>query len=155
MGVEIERKFLVKEELWNELIKPVPLYLKQAFVAQQDMTVVRIREYTDSAKLTIKGKTTGISKLEFEYAIPLADAQVLINELGGPVIEKDRFHIQYKGQLWEVDVFYGDNEVLIVAEAELDSENQLLELPNCIKKEVSHDPRYFNSNLQLHPFKNW
>ena len=71
------------------------------------------------------------------------------------MIEKDRFHIQYKGQLWEVDVFYGDNEGLIVAEAELDSENQLLELPTWIKEEVSHDPRYFNSNLQLHPFKNW
>ena len=60
MGIEIERKFLVKKDLWDELIKPVPLYIKQAFVAQQDMTVVRVREYTDSAKLTIKGKTTGI-----------------------------------------------------------------------------------------------
>lgn len=155
MGVEIERKFLVKIADWEKLQKPKPLYLKQAYIAEQHLKVVRVRIKDEQGLLTIKGKSEGIKRLEFEYEIPLADAQSLINNLGGPVIEKDRYEINHKGFIWEVDVFHGDNDGLIVAEIELSSENIEFELPNWIATEVSDDPKYYNSNLQLNPYKNW
>ncbi len=155
MGVEIERKFLVKALEWEALTKPNPNYLKQAFIAEEDLKVVRVRIYNGKGLLTIKGKSEGIKRLEFEYEIPLEDAQSLIQNLGGPVIEKDRFVIPQGELKWEVDVFYGKNEGLIVAEIELDSESAQFKKPNWVGEEVSDDPRYFNSSLQKHPFKAW
>lgn len=155
MASEIERKFLVKKSIWDKLPKPSPSYLKQAYIAQEDLKVVRVRVKNNQGILTIKGKTNGISRLEFEYEIPLSDAAEMIDKLGGPVIEKDRFEINYEGNVWEVDVFYGENEGLIVAEIELASENSKFTIPNWIGKEVSDDPRYFNYSLQEKPFLTW
>ena len=155
MSFEIERKFLVKPLEWEALTKPKPNYLKQAFIAEEDLKVVRVRIYNGKGLLTIKGKSEGIKRLEFEYEIPLEDAQSLIQNLGGPVIEKDRFVIPQGDLNWEIDVFYGENEGLIVAEIELDSESAQFDKPNWIGEEVSDDPRYFNSSLQKHPYKAW
>lgn len=155
MGVEIERKFLVDPSKWHEVEKPKPAYLKQAYIAQENLKVVRVRVYKDKGIITIKGPNNGIKRLEFEYEIPVVDAQSLIDNLGGPVIEKDRFVITHGGFSWEVDIFYGDNEGLIVAEIELEDEFTSFDLPNWIGEEVSSDPRYYNSNLQTAPFKTW
>lgn len=155
MAFEIERKFLVDPKKWEALNKPNPNYLKQAFIAQEDKKVVRVRITNDMALLTIKGQTHGVSRLEFEYEIPKDDAKELISNLGGPVIEKDRYEISVGNHIWEVDVFYGDNEGLVVAEIELGSENEAFQLPDWVSGEVSGDARYYNSNLQKIPFKSW
>ena len=155
MASEIERKFLVDKESWSTLKKPQPNHIKQAFILKDDKKVTRIRITSNKALLTIKGKSQGISRLEFEYEIPKEDAEEMISNLGGNLIEKDRFEIIVGKHTWEVDVFYGDNEGLIVAEIELDSENEHFDIPNWVVQEVSDDPRYFNSNLESNPFKNW
>ena len=155
MASEIERKFLVDKESWNSLKKPQPKYIKQAFILKDDKKVTRIRITSSKALLTIKGKSNGISRLEFEYEIPMQDAEEMISNLGGNIIEKDRFEIKNQNHTWEVDVFYGENEGLIVAEIELDSEDESFDKPIWIAKEVSDDVRYFNSNLESNPYSKW
>lgn len=155
MATEIERKFLIKTKEWNALKKPKAMYCLQAYVAFQDLKVVRARVIDDKGFLTIKGKTNGISRLEFEYEIPKKEATEMIEKLGNGSIEKDRFIIPQGDLNWEVDVFYGDNEGLIVAEIELPNENTSFELPNWIGEEVSDQPKYYNVNLLKSPFKNW
>jgi adenylate cyclase len=117
---------------------------------------VRVRIAGEQGFLTIKGKTQGISRLEFEYEIPLADAHTLLTELcEKPLIEKYRYLLDYEGFTWEIDEFLGDNAGLIVAEIELKSENQAFVQPDWLGEEVSHDPRYLNANLIRNPYKNW
>jgi CYTH domain-containing protein len=154
MGTEIERKFLVTGEAWRSL-GPKTLY-RQGYLPSQDPTTVRVRIVDQQAYLTIKGQNTGLSRLEFEYAIPLADAQALLENLcRSPLIEKYRYRIPWRGFLWEVDEFLGENAGLILAEVELESETQNPPLPDWLGPEVSHDPRYYNSNLAQHPFRTW
>lgn len=155
MALEIEKKFLVNKELWDAIEKPNAIFIKQAFVLQQDKKVARARIKADKAYLTIKGKSKGISRLEFEYEIPISDAEEMISELSGPSIEKDRYEIKFESHLWEVDVFFGENEGLIVAEIELTAEDEFFEKPGWVGEEVSDDPRYFNSNLENNPFSQW
>ena len=155
MASEIERKFLVKSKEWFSFKKPKPLFIKQAFVLQQDKKVLRARIKADKAFLTIKGKSSGVSRMEFEYEIPIEDAEEMISQMSGPTIEKERYEIPFANHLWEVDVFYGENEGLIVAEIELLTETEFFEKPNWVGAEVSYDPRYFNSNLEHHPFNQW
>lgn len=155
MASEIERKFLVNRDLWDAIEKPKAIFIKQAFVLQQDKKVARARIKADKAYLTIKGKSKGISRLEFEYEIPISDAEEMISELAGPSIEKDRYEISFERHLWEVDVFFGENEGLIVAEIELTAEDEVFEKPEWVGEEVSDDSRYFNSNLENHPFSQW
>lgn len=155
MAKEIEKKFLVDIDKWNQLEKPKPTYLKQAYIVEQDLKVVRVRIKEDEALLTIKGPNKGIERLEFEYSIPKSDAIEMIDQFGGPVIEKDRFIFQFGKHSWEIDVFYGDNEGLIVAEVELSSSDEKVIKPDFIGQEVSNDPKYYNSSLQANPLKNW
>jgi adenylate cyclase len=118
--------------------------------------VVRIRIFGKKAFITIKGITVGATRTEFEYEIPAKDAEILLNELClKPTIKKYRYRIPYKGFIWEVDEFLGENKGLIMAEIELESEDQAFEIPEWIGKEVTHDPRYFNSNLIEHPYNMW
>lgn len=154
MAIEIERKFLVKGEDWRFL--GTGRIYRQGYISTIRGIAVRVRIAGDRAYLTIKGKTQGITRQEFEYPIPLDDAEILLNSLcDRPLIEKTRYAIQLGNLLWEVDEFFGDNEGLILAEVELTDEDQKIELPTWIDREVTSDPRYYNVNLVKHPYKNW
>jgi CYTH domain-containing protein len=145
--MEIERKFLVKEQLWQGIEKPSPSRIVQAYLVNSAEKTVRIRIKGTKGFLTIKGPTQGISRAEFEYEIPLKDADELISTFAEKVIEKFRYEISFKNHLWEVDVFTGKLEGLYLAEIELNSEDEHFELPDWVGEEVSTDPNYYNSNL--------
>jgi adenylate cyclase len=154
MANEIERKFLVIGHEWKSLAVGVPY--RQGYLSTVKERTVRVRTVGDRGMLTIKGITTDVSRLEFEYEIPLADANRMLDELcERPLIEKTRYTIRIGPLTWEVDEFTGDNRGLIVAEVELSSADQPLVRPPWIGEEVSHDPRYFNSNLVRHPYTTW
>ncbi|MBC3830334.1 CYTH domain-containing protein [Undibacterium amnicola] len=154
MGIEIERKFLVVSDEWKRLAEPV--FMRQGYICSLPGRVVRVRIEADSAMLTMKGKSSGISRGEWEYAIPLMDAEELLRNLcEQPLIEKKRYRIAIDGLVWEVDEFLGDNAGLIIAEVELLSEEQSVILPNWVGEEVSHDHRYANANLFKHPYTRW
>ena len=154
MGKEIERKFLIKSEAWRNLV-PGVLY-RQGYLCSAKERTVRVRLGGEKAFLTIKGLTVGATRAEYEYEIPVRDARAMLDDLAEkPLIEKIRYRIPYEGLIWEVDEFLGDNAGLIVAEVELGSEEQTFVKPAWVGKEVSDDPRYFNSNLARHPFRQW
>jgi adenylate cyclase len=155
MGIEIERKFLVTNDSWREAAGPgIPI--KQGYLVGGKDASVRVRLQGDMANLNIKSATLGVRRQEFEYPIPLADAEVLLNTLcHRPIIEKVRYLVPYANKQWEVDVFEGDNAGLIVAELELQDESEQYETPPWLGEEVSHDPRYYNTCLSQHPFKDW
>lgn len=154
MGIEIERKFLVNGNAWKSLGEGV--LLRQGYLSSAPERVVRVRVEGESAMLTIKGRSTGATRNEWEYPIPLADAQALLDSLcERPIIEKHRYRIAYDGMIWEVDEFLGENVGLVVAEIELASEEQAFAKPEWVGEEVTHDPRYFNANLLRHPFSTW
>lgn len=153
MAVEIERKFLVRNtDFLNRL---TGTEFKQGYLNREGATV-RVRTAGELAFLTIKGKTEGISRMEFEYTIPKSDAETMLATLCElPPIEKTRYLINHADKCWEVDVFHGANQGLIVAEVELDNESDALTLPDWVGQEVSHEARYFNSQLASHPFCQW
>jgi len=154
MGREIERKYLVKRDAWHRQGDGV--HFKQGYLNSQKERVVRVRIEGTTAKLTVKGLTTGVTRSEFEYAIPVEDASLLLDHLcEQPLIDKHRHVERHLGRTWEIDVFHGDNDGLIVAEVELASETDLPDLPAWAGDEVSSDPRYFNANLLKNPYKNW
>lgn len=154
MAVEIERKFLVVADDWKQLAQPV--FMRQGYLSSQAGRVVRVRIEDQSAMLTIKGKTIGISRGEWEYPIPLKDAQELLDGLcEQPLIEKNRYRIAIDDLIWEVDEFFGENLGLVVAEVELRDAEQTFAKPSWLGMEVSHDHRYANANLFKHPFSKW
>jgi adenylate cyclase len=154
MPHEIERKFLVDTALWAPQGEGV--HLVQGYLSSHPERVVRVRIAGTVAKLTIKGKTRGISRAEYEYTIPVADAQQMLDELcERPLIDKHRYTEQIGAHTWEIDIFHGDNAGLVLAEVELASESEQIELPAWVTQEVSHDPRYFNANLLKAPFSSW
>jgi CYTH domain-containing protein len=154
MAREIERKFLVDTALWRATAAGT-LY-RQGYLSSVKERVVRVRIAGDRGFLTIKGLTTGVSRLEFEYPIPLPDATVMLDQLcERPLIEKTRYREVYADRIWEIDVFHGDNDGLVVAEVEIANPEQKVELPRWAGAEVSNDPRYFNNNLAAHPYRYW
>lgn len=154
MAVEIERKFLVTSDDWKYLAQPV--FMRQGYLSSQPGRVVRVRIEGQVAMLTIKGKTQGISRGEWEYPIPVADAQELLDGLcEQPLIEKQRYRIPIDEVVWEVDEFFGENAGLVVAEVELQDPNQTFQLPAWLGVEVTHDYRYANANLFKHPYTKW
>lgn len=152
MGIEIERKFLVTSEAWRT---GAGVRLTQGYLNRDPLRTVRVRVAGDQAWLTIKGATTGATRLECEYPIPLADAQALLALCDGPLIDKTRHTQTLDGGVWEVDEFHGDNAGLVVAEIELNHEAQPFERPDWLGEEVTHDPRYFNSALASRPYRSW
>lgn len=152
MPVEIERKFLVKGTEWRQA---APLRLSQGYLNRDVQRTVRVRITDAKAFLTIKGATKGASRAEFEYEIPVADAEQLLTLCDGPLIEKRRHVVVYRGTTWEIDEFLGDNTGLVVAEVELEREDQPFERPPWLGEDVTHDSRYFNSNLAVRPYKDW
>jgi CYTH domain-containing protein len=153
MGSEIERKYLVRGDEWRKLGQGVRY--RQGYLSTVKERTVRVRAVGERAFLTIKGVTVGTTRREFEYGIPAADAAVLFELCEQPLIEKVRYEIPFGGVIWEVDEFEGANLGLIIAERELSSEEEQVELPPWIGEEVSGDPRYYNSNLIAHPFSTW
>jgi len=154
MGTEIERKFLMKDDSWRSLAKGTKY--RQGYLNSTKERVVRVRTIDDKGFLTIKGITTGASRVEYEYEIPDAEATAMLDELcEKPLIEKNRYKIAFGGLTWEVDEFFGENLGLIVAEVELESEDQQFERPGWIGEEVTGDPKYFNSNLIQNPYQKW
>lgn len=154
MSVEIERKFLVTGDQWRS--QAVGILYRQGYLSTENGLTVRVRIIGNQGYLTIKGPSQGYSRLEFEYAIPEADAAMLLDSLcDRPLIEKIRHHWQQNDVTWEIDEFRGENAGLIIAEVELDSEEQQLELPEWIGQEVSHDTRYYNANLVKKPYTKW
>lgn len=154
MGLEIERKFLVDPEgAWRAA--PRTRY-RQGYLSTDRDRTVRVRTVGDQGFLTIKGVTVGATRLEYEYPIPGPDAEQLLSGLcHKPLIEKDRYRLEHQGLAWEVDEFFGDNLGLILAEVELQSEDQAFALPDWVRSEVTGDPRYYNANLIRHPFCSW
>jgi len=154
MGTEIERKFVPRDDSWRHLARGVRY--RQGYLSVDSERTVRVRTVGDRGFLTVKGKTVGASRLEFEYPVPLDDAEQMLDLLcQGPLIEKTRYNIPHRGLTWEVDEFEGDNAGLVIAEVELTSEDQALELPDWIGEEVTGDPRYYNANLITNPYKHW
>lgn len=153
MAIEIERKFLVQGDAWRALGSA--LAYRQGYLLSSLGKTVRVRQAGDRGYLTIKGETQGISRQEFEYEIPLPDVEELLEMCDRPLIEKTRHKILHNGLSWEVDEFWGDNEGLIIAEVELTDPDQLLDLPDWVDREVSHDPRYFNAALARQPYRSW
>ena len=154
MGKEIERKFLVRSDAWKSLGKST-LY-RQGYLSTHVDRAVRVRIIGDRAWMTIKSRQKGLMRLEFEYEVPLADAATILDEIcERPIIEKTRHTIKFDGMIWEVDDFHGENRGLVVAEVELEEEDQQITLPPWVGEEVSHDPRYLNTNLTINPYTRW
>lgn len=145
--LEIERKFLVDHKRWNELNKPEGVLIVQGFLTKTKELVVRVRIKGEQAYLTLKGSSEGIVRPEYEYTIPLKDAEEMLALFTDKQIRKTRYEIMHAGKRWEVDVFEGKLAGLILAEIELQAEDEIVEVPNWVGPEVSDDPNYYNAVL--------
>ncbi|MBL29152.1 MAG: adenylate cyclase [Rhodospirillaceae bacterium] len=155
MAAEIERKFLVAGDSWRALVRDRSRF-RQAYLANRGTTSVRVRIFDDAAaRLTIKSGKSEMVRDEFEYPIPLEDAEEMLALRLGAVIEKTRYRVPLEGHVWEVDVFSGENEGLVLAEIELSAPDEMFAKPLWLGEEVTGDPRYYNSELAVRPFKNW
>ncbi len=154
MAKEIERKFLVAGEDWRALARGTRY--RQGYLSTVKERTVRVRTIGDKGFLTVKGVSVGATRSEYEYEIPAADANEMLDDLcEKPVIEKNRYKVPMGDVTWEVDEFLGVNDGLIVAEVELRSEDQSFPIPDWVGEEVTDDPRYFNANLIARPFSTW
>lgn len=153
MGVEIERKYLVKNDSWKSAVSS-SVACRQGYLVSDRKKTVRVRIMGSQGFLTVKGATGNISRMEFEYEIDLPDAQYMMM-LCEQIVEKTRYYLEHAGLTWELDVFDGLNRGLVMAEVELESEEQRVELPDWAGEEVSGDPRYYNACLAAHPFSRW
>ncbi len=155
MAIEIERKFLLNNDDWTKLEHTSASY-QQAYFCNTQKVSVRVRLTDYKAWMSFKSATREISRFEYEYEIPLDDAKHMLQEFSeGSVITKTRYFVPIDQHIWEIDVFEGDNQGLIVAEIELNSVDEFFVKPLWIGNEVSDDVRYFNSNLVTYPYKNW
>lgn len=161
MALEIEKKFLLSNNDWYDLIDS-STYFKQGYLngaenSNNDLkSSVRIRIEGNKANINIKSMTLSITRQEYEYSIPLDDAEKMLEELcNQPLIEKTRHIVKYKGHKWEIDVFEGDNKGLIVAEIELKSEDEKFDIPSWIAEEVSSQEKYYNVCLVKNPYSKW
>lgn len=154
MAVESERKFRVAGDAWREAVVESRRIVQGYLVGDRERSV-RIRIAGEQAWITVKGSLRGISRAEFEYPVPAADAEAMLALCLPGVIEKIRHHVPHDGRLWEVDEFFGENRGLIVAEIELDDPGEVPELPAWIGREVTSDARYQNAVLAREPFQSW
>lgn len=154
MTLEIEHKFLVNGDAYRGLANPV-LY-RQGYLCIDAKKEVRVRMAGENAFITVKSKLSETVRQEFEYSIPAADAQLMLNEFcENRIVEKYRYRIPFAGRIWEVDEFLDKNSGLVVAEIELEYEGEPFEKPDWVGQEVSGDDQYLNAALALNPFKNW
>ena len=153
MPIEIERKFLVISDTYKDNAQSSDI--KQTYLSVTEKMSIRVRIDGIQGSLAVKSKVSDRVNREYEYSIPLDEARSLMSLDDLPFISKTRYLIQYKGWTWEVDEFHDKNEGLIVAEIELDAENDIIKIPPWIGEEVTADYRYLNSNLAINPFSNW
>jgi len=155
MPIEIERKFLLCNDQWrDEVVRSSRI--RQGYMGKIDKASVRIRIQGDKANINIKSATLDIRRMEYEYEIPLDEAEEMLDQLcNQPQIDKTRFIVKRDGHVWEIDEFYGDNEGLLVAEVELEDESEAIIKPDWIGEEVTADPRYYNVSLIKYPFNKW
>ena len=153
MGIEIERKFLVEGDAWR--VGASPSRIVQGFLSRDPERIVRVRLRDGEAFLTIKGKGSGLARVEVEVAIPAEEARQLLPLCLPPLIEKTRHLVTWAGHLWEIDEFYGDNAGLVVAEVELATEDEIFERPPWLGQEVSEDFRYSNAAISERPWRDW
>jgi adenylate cyclase len=155
MATEIERKFLLASDDWRAEVEE-SMRLTQGYLSRGQQSAVRVRIKGDTAQLNIKHTIDGISRLEYEYSLPLTDAQEILERVAlRPLIDKTRHHVHRGQHLWEIDEFYGENAGLIVAEIELNDPDEVFERPSWLGKEVSDDVRYYNSRLSECPYSQW
>ena len=154
MATEIERKFLLKNDRWRPGAEGI--LFRQGYLCLDPARTVRVRLEGDAGRLTIKGTSTGISRAEYEYPIPAAEAAALLENLClRPLIEKTRYRREHAGHTWEIDEFHGENAGLVLAEVELSAADEAITLPDWVGPEVSGDRRYYNASLVAHPYRSW
>jgi adenylate cyclase len=154
MGTEIERKFLLKSDAWRS--QSVGKLYRQGYVFKSTGVTVRVRAVGNQGYLTLKGKAENYARPEFEYEIPIDDAQAMLDLWCHPrIVEKIRYRVPFGDLVWEVDEFQGFNQGLVVAEVELSSSDQVFALPNWVGQEVSEQDRYYNSSLAVYPYTQW
>lgn len=153
--MEIERKYLVDTQVWESLPKPKPIKIVQGYLTTNPEKTIRVRIKGEKAFMTIKGQVQGIAREEVEFEIPIGKANELLQKFCDAVIEKNRYLIDIKGKTWEVDVFEGNNKGLVLAEIELQTEDERATLPDWVTQDVTHDFRYYNSYLSENPYTNW
>ena len=155
MPEEIERKFLVRGDAWRDSVRR-SAYYRQGYMAVNEHCAVRVRLQDERAWLTIKSATLDVRRQEYEYAIPVADAREMLDTLcAGRTLSKTRYFVAHAGNLWEVDVFDGENRGLVLAELELADVDQAFARPDWLGEEVSGDARYFNAALATRPYSSW
>jgi len=155
MGKEIERKYLIKQDKWQQLQKPTGQLYRQGYLLIDPNKTIRVRQTIEKGFLTIKGLSIGATRPEYEYEIPFEEAKELLDNFSISELSKIRYKISFENKVWEVDEFLGDNSGLIIAEIELDSEEEIFNIPAWIDKEVTGQEMYYNSNLTVQPYKNW
>ncbi len=153
MPLEIERKYTVINDAWRS--QAIGNHCVQGYLSLDPERTVRVRRVADQAWLTIKGRSRGMVRSEYEYPIPPEHAGELLGMCLQPLIEKTRYRVMHAGLTWEVDVFSGDNAGLVIAEIELESVSQIPELPAWVGDEVTDDVRYYNASLVRHPYRQW
>jgi len=155
MATEIERKFLVKNDLWRDQVISQSR-MKQGYLSSQGNASIRVRVDRGRALLNIKSATLGIRRSEFEYEIPLEDGEEILAVIAQqPFIDKTRYKVKCGDHVWDLDLFEGENRGLVVAEVELGSEEESFEMPSWAGEEVSGDPRYYNVSLVKNPYTRW
>lgn len=157
MGIEIERKFLLRHDGWKQgVVKSVHLCQGYLQTGAGSACSIRVRVDGEEARLNIKSATPGTTRTEFDFGIPAADGRAILEQLClRPFIEKMRHYVEHAGHWWEIDIFEGANAGLELAEIELGHEREAFERPDWIGEEVSHDPRYYNNNLVRNPYRGW
>lgn len=154
MAIEIEHKFLVRGDGWRTAVERSERFC-QGYLVSDDIRSVRVRLEGDEARLNIKSSGIGTRRAEYEYPIPPAEAAELLATLCGAKVEKIRHFVPHAGHLWEIDEFTGDNAGLVVAEIELEHDDEAFERPDWTGADVSHEFRYYNSRLAVHPYRDW
>jgi len=155
MGVEIERKFLLNNDNWRQQVTESRNILQGYLTQNSGSSSVRVRIDGDLANINIKSRELAVTRQEYEYSIPVADARQMLEKLCEVLLVKTRYLVEYKGSIWEIDEFSGDNEGLLVAEIELQHENEEFAKADWLGKEVSVEARYYNVNLISHPYTRW
>ncbi len=155
MALETERKFLIYKDKWQIIGKPDKEFYRQGYLHTDDLKTIRVRQAGSKGFLTIKAKTSGLARMEYEYEIPFEEAGQLLDTLAVSSLTKYRYKMPFGEHLWEVDEFLGDNEGLVIAEIELKSEAEEFLLPEWVGKEVTGDKKYYNASLSRKPYKDW
>lgn len=155
MPLEIEHKYLVDSKKWELVIPEKSDLIKQGYLSTDPNKTIRIRTKGNQGFITVKGKSLTASRPEYEYEIPLHEAEEMLQAFCNQWIEKIRHYITHENKRWEVDVFHGENQGLIVAEIELESETEPYSIPEWATENITFDRRFSNSSLSVHPYSKW